>query len=715
MTATTIHPLPGAPASLITSVTASANRGALSIRWIATAATVLLTAAAVVCVSAVSENNARTALNRELDSRVLLLGRNLALTASGALLTDFPELTLQPVVKDLLASQPEVAFAVVVDHLGVVQGHPDVRRLGTPFGLPAGLSPVREAGQLSSEESLLADREWLVSEVPVREHGGRIIGKTFVGFRRDYLDRTLARSRQQQLMVMGLFLLVGIGAAMLLMSMLLRPIGILRQGLERIGRGDLETPIRVRDRTELGVLADTVNEMTGALRRAQLEMVERLRLTHEVDLARQIQQSLIPSEPLTTGAFTVRGDQRPAAEVGGDYFDYFLLADGRMALAVADVAGKGLSGCLVMSMLSALLRAYRETHTSPSAMLGALDEQLGASLRSGVFVTMFYGILEPRTGCLTYACAGHNPLLLCRRDGGAVETLASKGIPLAAVRGGAIRRTLKDAQAMLQPGDLVVQYTDGYTEAFDPAGKEEFGMERMIEVLRKHAALGGDSALAALRDALTGWTGGKSALADDETLLVLDYAGAPARAEKVTASLAGPVDTLEEAECRGRCLRLPSKVAGLPGVQEWMTGVPVLRDLTGAEADWLASALYEACANVAEHGYADSGRLSFELWWLPPRAVAPPWGASPAEVAAAALREGAFVLRDDAAPFDPGNRKESDFTDPAVRRRGRGIGLDIIHRVMHEVRYHPATTRGNILVMKFGPRPQAEPGKEIAA
>src|SRR6185503_9757377 len=161
------------------------------------------------------------------------------------------------------------------------------------------------------------------------------------------------------------------------------------------------------------------------------------------------------------------GSQRAAAEVGGDYFDYFVLADGRIGIAVADVAGKGLAGCLVMSMLSALLRAYRASIDSPAEMLAVLDERLGETLQVGSFVTMFYAVLDPMTGHVVYASAGHSPLLIYRRAQGAVEWFRTKGIPLGAVRGGAIRRTLQDAVLTLEPGDLLVQFTDGLNEAFD--------------------------------------------------------------------------------------------------------------------------------------------------------------------------------------------------------------------------------------------------------
>src|SRR5262249_38128343 len=152
-------------------------------------------------------------------------------------------------------------------------------------------------------------------------------------------------------------------------------------------RGDLDHPIRLGGHSELGLLADAVDDMAVALQKAQAEMLERERLSREVELAREIQRSLLPPHPVTAGAFDVRGDQRAAAEVGGDYWDVLPLPDGRVGIAIADVAGKGLGGCLVMSMLSALLRALRRSYTTPAAMLVALDAELSQTLRPGVFVT----------------------------------------------------------------------------------------------------------------------------------------------------------------------------------------------------------------------------------------------------------------------------------------------------------------------------------------
>jgi serine phosphatase RsbU (regulator of sigma subunit)/anti-sigma regulatory factor (Ser/Thr protein kinase) len=690
----------------------------LSIRWIATAGAALLTAGAVLCVGAVSERNARQALEREMETRTLLLARNLALTSSGALLGEFPELTLQPVVREMLARQPELDFAVVVDHRDLVQGHPDARRLGTRFTPPADLHPLAAGLALAPGEALGSNRTVLVAQVHVRQPGGQAIGRAYVALKRHYIESTLAASRRQQMLVMALFVVLGLLSALALMSQLLRPVGVLRAGLERIGRGDLDTPIRLKDRTELGLLADTVNEMTRTLKQAQAEMVERERLSHEVDLARQIQQSLLPAQAAHAGRYTVSGDQRAAAEVGGDYFDILPLQDGRIAIAVADVAGKGLAGCLVMSMLSALLRAFRESHDSPAALLATLDERLSESLRPGVFVTMFYGILDPETGRLVYASAGHNPMLLYRQAERRVEVLGSKGIPLAAVRGGAIRRTLCDQETWLDPGDLALEFTDGYTEAFDRTGREEFGIERMVQIVERTAEQGAEVVLAALRCAVREWSGDAPA-SDDETLLVIasqspvtDVPQAIGVEPRGDADAVKAMQALAQAEAGGLGLTIPARLESLDSIRQWLHGQPVLGELQGNEADWLASALYEISANVVEHGFRGQPQHSLELWWLPGREQPMVSGEAPAAAAARMLRRGSFVLRDDGTPFLPGEWKASDFSDPEVRRRGRGIGLDIIHQVMREVAYHPATPRGNITILTFGPRIAAGVSRE---
>jgi sigma-B regulation protein RsbU (phosphoserine phosphatase) len=674
----------------------------------------------VLAAGAVSERNSREALSREVEGRLLSQARSLSLAGGDALLSDFPELTLHPFALELKNRQPELALIVVLDRGHRILGDPDPRRLGSVFKPERPLGPVHARQPLRQGEQMLSDNKMLVASVPVWHRDGRWLGTSMVGLQLRYLDDVIERARRQETIVLAIVLAFGVTATTLLMAFLLRPIAVLRAGIERIGRGDLDTPVVLRDRTELGVLADAVNHMAAQLKQAQFELIERERLAHELELARQIQSSLLPVGRLAVGSFVIEGSNRAAQEVGGDYFDYFELADGRVGIAIADVAGKGLAGCMVMSMLSALLRAYRDAHTSPSNLLVLLDERLGETLQIGSFVTMFYGVLDTRTGELTYANAGHNPLLVYSRSQNHLASLASEGIPLGAIRGGAIRSTLTDATVRLEPGDFVVQFTDGVSEAFEPSGEEQFGCERLEQVILASAPAGAASVLGAIRNEIEAWVGDGPQF-DDETLVVVARAdAAPGHGKGGTLQLVpvamdppdsvpAPLELLAEARSIGARIELTGQPDHLAALRPWLEACGAARDLERAEFEIMYAALHEACANVAEHGYGNDATMGFELWHVPgANAAATDTEAETSNAAVAAsasarqARRG-FLIRDDGVAFQANNWQATDFNDPQARQRGRGIGLDIIHRGMHLVSYHPGTPEGNITIMTFDP------------
>lgn len=692
------------------------SRPTLSIRWIVALVAAGLTAAAVFIVAAVGESNARKALTREVETQLLLQARNLALASADALLTDFPELVLHPLAKEMKAKQPELVMVQVVNHEGTIQGHPDARRLGTKYVAEPKQVPQPTQRELGPGEAMVGDAEVMLASAPVRHRNGQQIGTAWVGLKRSYLEHALAEARRQQVMVLAVVLVLGVLTALVLMSFVLRPVAALRAGIERIGRGDLATPLRLQDRTELGLLGNMMDDMAAELSRMQSEMVERERLAHEVELAREIQSSLLPSKPTTSGPFVVRGSQWAAAEVGGDYYDYFVLPDGKIGVAVADVAGKGLAGCLVMSMLSALLRAYRNTHVSPARMLAVLDERLGETLKRGSFVTMFYGVLDPEAGELVYASAGHSPLLIFRRATETVEWHPTKGIPLGAIRGGAIARTLRDTVVQIAPGDLLVQYTDGINEAFDPHQTEQYGFERMERAVISAAPAGCEAVIATLREGVQRWTQ-NGPLMDDETILVVSREGAEsanrpslnvtsAADRAKPAATASPVDEsplgrLAYARAHGSRLILPASLEALFQIRDWLADLHPRESLGIGQFELLSTALYEACANVVEHGGGENAGQPFELWWAPG-----------SDAGAADLEHGYFLIRDQGVPFNAKNWEATNFSDPAVWKRGRGFGLDIIHRVMNRVEYHPGTPQGNLTLLVFVPTehlPEATP------
>jgi anti-sigma regulatory factor (Ser/Thr protein kinase) len=378
--------------------------------------------------------------------------------------------------------------------------------------------------------------------------------------------------------------------------------------------------------------------------------------------------------------------------VGGDLYDVFALRDGKIGVAIADVSGKGLAGCLVSSMVSALLRAFRDEESSPAALLVRLERTLAGSLQPGTFVTMTYGILDPAAGTFRWASAGHCPLLVHRSGLQAPLRFSTKGVPVGAVRGGALAKTVHDETIRLEPGDVLLQFTDGANEAFDASGLREFGVERIEAALRAAASSGVHAVLTRVRADVDAWSAGR-APDDDLTLLAI---AAPPPAER-HASGPAPLALLEAARRGGDSFTMEADLDALAQLRPWIAARPGLGELDGRGLALVESALYEVCANVIEHGYGRDRGGRVEIGWVRDATAAPPSGGP----------SGSFVVRDEGQPFVPA-AKRVDFSDSEVRRRGRGLGLPIIHGAMARVDYHPRTSEGNITLLKLEPAGRAE-------
>jgi HD-GYP domain-containing protein (c-di-GMP phosphodiesterase class II) len=250
---------------------AVSRRRLVSMKLLVSTVTAAIVGLTMLGAMAVAERNTRQAVQQEMKTRLVLAGRHLALLAADALLADFPELTLCPAVRELRERQPDLSLAAVLDHDGRLQGHPDVRRLGQPLPLLDQLEPHATEGPHAPDEEFLASDALLAVRVPVRHRGGQVLGSVVVARDRDDLAATLAAGRRQLLLVSLVMALLGIVLTTLTMRRLLAPLDALRAGLERIGAGDLRTPIELRSRTELGLLADTIDTMAADLDRLQAE------------------------------------------------------------------------------------------------------------------------------------------------------------------------------------------------------------------------------------------------------------------------------------------------------------------------------------------------------------------------------------------------------------------------------------------------------------
>jgi phosphoserine phosphatase RsbU/P len=254
----------------------------------------------------------------------------------------------------------------------------------------------------------------------------------------------------------------------------------------------------------------------------QKEMVSRERLETEVQLARQIQDTFIPKQLTTPQGWDMAARWRTALQMGGDFYDVIDLPDGRLGLFIADVADKGIPAALFMALTRTLVRAAVLQTDSPARALAQVNDLLYPDCEQGMFVTAVYGALDPKTGCFTYANAGHNPPIwlhspLPQGDGPGVraELLTRTGIALGVVE----RAEMTERSLDLVAGDRLVFYTDGITEAFSAAG-EIFGDERLMGVLMESKAGNAQGLLDEIDEAVCTFVADYP-VSDDMTLIVL--------------------------------------------------------------------------------------------------------------------------------------------------------------------------------------------------
>ena len=265
-------------------------------------------------------------------------------------------------------------------------------------------------------------------------------------------------------------------------------------GTERVRQGDLAHRIRIDTRDQLGELAESFNAMTGSIANLLTEAEEKRRLEEELRIAREIQMSLLPAGPASVPGLAVTAACRPAREVGGDYYDFIRLDEHRLGVLVADVSGKGTSAAFYMAELKGVVLSLSRFHHSPRELLIEVNRILSASLDSRTFITMTYAVCDLAERRMTYARAGHTPLIHVSSAAAGTpvpEVLAPDGLVVGLQFEGAgekFAELLEEAAFPVETGDLVALFTDGVTEAMN-VDADLFGEERLSRALADHVHL----------------------------------------------------------------------------------------------------------------------------------------------------------------------------------------------------------------------------------
>ncbi len=394
------------------------------------------------------------------------------------------------------------------------------------------------------------------------------------------------------------------------------------------------------------------------VREQEAEAVTRQRFEQELEVARLIQQNFLPKELPELPGWQLAAYYQPAREVGGDFYDVIPLPDGRVGFVVGDVTDKGVPAALVMSATRSVLRASAQRLIEPGTVLERVNDHLCPDMPEKMFVTCLYGVLDPASGLLRFANAGHDVPYVKTADG--VEELRARGMPLGLMP----RMKYEEKEAVLAPGESVLLHSDGIVEAHDP-DREMFGFPRLKETVAD--APGGQQLIDRVLRDLTGFTGPGAEQEDDITMVTLERSGVSTRPSDTSSEtvLAEFQLASEPGNEREAIRRVESAIAGL--------------GMAPARLERLKTALAEATMNAMEHGN--------EYW-------------PDSKVRIRVLHRGDTVRVRITDRGEAGELPEPEVPDLEAklegRQRPRGWGLFLIEKMVDETRVE-SDARGHTL------------------
>ena len=460
-----------------------------------------------------------------------------------------PQLQLSPVQQQELTAKvaerlfneisgyvknPVIGYAIVLDKENIIRAHPDINQLGQPYSVPQGAKLI-ETGEVTIHHLAFKGENHFdfESRIQVRDKnlGTADIGSVHLGFREENLVKDIASAKRKILYITIIAVVLGSLGSYGLASLIVKPIKVLVHDAEILGGGDLTHQITVMTGDEVGMLATTLEDTRIKLKEAQAQLVMNERLARELEIAREIQMGLLPKETPTVGPIELGTLYRAASQVGGDLYDFFWVSEDELGIVVADVSGKGVPGSLVMTMAKAVIRAKAmksdaPTHKLPAALGGGpasvirkTNQMIAQDIKKGMFITANYGILNIKTLRFMFVSAGHNDTLVYNSQTQELRSYNPKGIALGLDKGTVFDTMLQEQEISLSSGDLVIQFTDGITEAMNE-NRDEFGDDRLKEAIQKYAHLKVNDFLIELDKEIRNFTRGFTQ-SDDITAVVI--------------------------------------------------------------------------------------------------------------------------------------------------------------------------------------------------
>ena len=413
--------------------------------------------------------------------------------------------------------------------------------------------------------------------------------------------------------------------------------------LAQITDGDLSVTVDVRSNAEFASLSDDINSTVATLKQYIAEAAARI--DKELEYAKQIQLSALPTNFPTDEDYSIYAQMIAAKEVGGDFYDFYRLNDTTVAFLAADVSGKGIPAAMFMMTAKTIIKDLAESGMAVNDIFTKANEKLCENNESGMFVTAWMGILDLTTGNVQFANAGHNPPLLKRANGSFEYLKTRAGFVLAGMEG--IR--YRAGEITLNAGDRLFLYTDGVPEATN-TGNQLYGEDRLLTFMNQNASTEATKLLPALKANIDDFVG-EAPQFDDITMLMFDYKPRKGGAPMTNKTFPAKTESL-------------SAVLGF--VEETLEGFKCPMKLQMA----ICVAIEEVFVNVAHYAYPDSeGDMSLQIGFdEQSRAIT-------------------FRMTDRGIPFDPLKKPDPDITLSAEEREVGGLGIFIAKKTMDSLTY----------------------------
>jgi serine phosphatase RsbU (regulator of sigma subunit) len=408
--------------------------------------------------------------------------------------------TLANFVPDIAKEDPEVAYVYVASADGLVLAHSDEKLKGRPMTDPLTKDLLTAKDAVTKEVSTAAGKQYVFSR-PVVQDGQRQ-GTVVLAYSLKVLEETLKKldadkeaafqAAWVRTALVGLFfVLVGTALAIFQGLRISRPIKMLAWRADQIARGDLETRVEISSGDEIGMLGENFNYMADRLLILMRETAEKATLEKELEVARTIQETLVPPpDPVDRNFVRLAGYFLPASQCGGDWWTVHDMPDGRVLVVIGDVTGHGVPSAMITAAAKAacdVVRATEGDKLTVTRLLEVMNRAIFESAKRKFVMTCFASILDPKRRTITYANAGHNFPYLYRpgsTDGNDFQVLMSRGNRL----GDLEESTYQEKTHPLHPNDVLVWYTDGIVECENDRG-EEYGEKRFRAAIRRAADL----------------------------------------------------------------------------------------------------------------------------------------------------------------------------------------------------------------------------------